>query len=64
MSKKKIKSIEDYVNSTKKWSDDDDDDFLWIEPFTMLPVDGLSMAITAVIIIGGAIVFLLFVHCK
>lgn len=35
MSNKKIKSIEDYVNSTKKGSDDDD--FLFIEPFTMLP---------------------------
>lgn len=60
MSNKKIKSIEDYVNSTKKGSDDDD--FLFIEPFTMLPVDGLALAIIAVIIIVGTLAFLLFVH--
>jgi hypothetical protein len=60
MSKKKIKSIEDYVNSTKK--DNDSGDFLFIDPFTMLPVDGLALAIIAVIIIVGTLAFLLFVH--
>lgn len=60
MSKKKIKSIEDYVNSTKK--ENDSDDFLFIEPFTMLPVDGLILAIIAGVIIAAAIGFILFAH--
>lgn len=62
MSNKKIKSIEDYVNSTKK--EKENEYFPFFDPFADIFPSGLELAITAGVIILGAIAFLLFVHCK
>jgi len=60
MKRKKINSIEDYVNSTKKKADKYD--FLYYDPLFMTPVDGLTLAIIAVVVILGAVAAAIFIH--
>jgi hypothetical protein len=63
MKRKKINSIEDYVNSTKKKEDKYDKyDFLYYDPLFMTPVDGLILAIIAVVVILGAVAAAIFIH--
>jgi hypothetical protein len=45
--------------SNEQITPDKDDDFLFIEPISMLPVDGLTLAWIALIIIGAAIIGLI-----
>ena len=60
MNKKKIESISDYVNSTKK--EENKYDFLYYDPLFMTPVDGLILAIIAVVFILGAVAAAIFVY--
>jgi hypothetical protein len=62
MNKKKIESISDYVNSTKK---EENNLYDWVEPFSMLPMSGLGLAIFAGIAIVTAVIFIIVtVHCS
>lgn len=62
MSKKKIKSIEDYVNSTKK--EKESEDFPFFDSFAAMFPSPLELGIVAGVIILGIIAILVFVHCK
>jgi len=61
MNKKgKIESIDDYISSTK---DQGEPDPLFYEPFTCLPVDGLTLAWFAIgIIVAAVIGMVILVH--
>jgi hypothetical protein len=52
----------DYVNSTKK---EEDNLYEWVEPFSMLPMSGLGLAVFACIAIVAAVIFIIIaVHCS
>jgi hypothetical protein len=63
MSNKKVESIEDYVNSTKKPKKSIYDDYLFIEPISMLPIDGLSLAWFTLIILAAGIIGAVILCC-